>query len=151
MNARSTPRTLETRLGRLALPFLLGIGLSGCGLFSSGQTHTLRAHPSVPASTAELNTSEDDNGNIKLELSVEHLALPAKVAPDATVYIVWVQPGSETIQNVGALKVNDDLEAELVSLTPYRRFGLSLTPEPSARVSKPTHEAVFTIDVDLGD
>lgn len=125
--------------------------LSGCGLFSSGKQFTLRAAPSVPASVGELQTCDDDNGNVRLALSAEHLAPPAKIAPDASVYVAWVQPGSGSIQNVGAIKVSDDLEGELQTLTPYRRFAFTVTPEPSSRVTKPTHEAVFSSDVDLGE
>lgn len=129
----------------------LSVGLVGCGLFGGGHTQVMNASPSVPSSKGELRTSEDDNGNIRLALQVEHLAPPAKVAPDATVYVTWIQPGSEFIQNVGALKIGDDLTAKLETLTPYRSFALTVTPEPSSRVSKPTHEAVFRSTVDLGN
>ena len=129
----------------------LAASLGGCGLFGGGNVRAMRPSPGIPSGQGELHTDEDDNGNTLLKVSVKYLAHPSKVAPDATTYVAWVQPGSLSVQNAGAIKVDDDLEGTLETLTPFRRFAFSVTPEPSARGNKPTHEPVFTADVDLGD
>jgi hypothetical protein len=79
---------------------------------------------------------------------VKHLAPPSKMVSDATVYVVWIKPGDAAIQNVGALTLNENLEGRLDTVTPHRRFMVSVTPEPGARGAQPTHEAVFTSSVE---
>jgi hypothetical protein len=121
----------------------------GCGLFGGGSdVKTLRASPSIPSGAGTVEATTEGNGNTRLSIRVEHLAPPARVAPDATVYVAWVQPGSAVIQNVGALSVNDDLEGHLDTVTPHKRFAIMITPEPSAAGSRPTHESVFNGEVD---
>lgn len=105
----------------------------------------------VPASQGTVEASDEDNGNTNIAVKVKHLAPPSKVAADATIYVVWVRPRNAGIQNVGALSLNEDLEGTLNAVTPHRRFSLLVTPEASARVSQPTHAAVFTSEVDRGD
>ena len=102
----------------------------------------------VPASEGTITATEGDNGNTKLEIQVKHLAEPSRVASDATVYVVWIQPRDGATQNVGALTLNDDLEGTLNTITPYRLFSVSVTPEPSGLGAKPTHAPVFTAEVD---
>ena len=87
------------------------------------------------------------NGNTEVEVRVKHLSPPSKVAADAIVYVVWIQPRNAEIQNVGALQVDADLVGKLNTTTPHRAFTLSVTPEPGARMAAPTHGAVFTTEV----
>ncbi len=75
------------------------------------------------------------------------MSSPSKVAADASVYVVWIQARNAEIQNVGALQVDEDLVGKLNTTTPYRAFTLTVTPEPSARMAAPTHDAVFTSEV----
>jgi hypothetical protein len=120
----------------------------GCGIFGGGSLQTMRSNPSIPSSEGTVKSWLEDNGNVRLAINVKHLPHPAKVTPEATLYVVWVQPGSEVVQNVGALVVDDDLEGSLETTTPHKRFQLTVTPEPSAGGSRPTHDPVFTADVD---
>lgn len=94
-----------------------------------------------------VQVTEGDNGNTQLEVRVKHLSSPSKVAADASVYVVWVQPRNGEIQNVGALRVDEDLVGILETTTPHRSFTVTITPEPSSRMAAPTHPAVFTSEV----
>jgi hypothetical protein len=102
----------------------------------------------VPASEGTVKASQAENGNTALDVQVKHLAPASKLAGDATVYVVWLQPLNARPQNVGALTLNHDLEGRLETLTPHRKFKLTVTPEPSGQVAVPTHDAVFTAEVD---
>jgi hypothetical protein len=102
----------------------------------------------VSASEGTVRVAEGDNGNTKVFVRVKHLAPPSKLAADATVYVVWIQPREGETQNAGALTLNKDLEGSLDTLTPHRRFKLTVTPEPSGQVANPTHEPVFTYNVE---
>jgi hypothetical protein len=117
--------------------------------FGCGSNKAMKSGYGVPASEGTIKTSEGDNGNTILEIQVKHLAEPSRMASDATVYVVWVQSSDGARQNVGALTLNDNLEGTLKTVTPYRRFSVSVTPEPSGQVSQPTHQPVFTSEVDL--
>ena len=125
--------------------------LVGCGLFSGSKNETMRPAAGNIAGEGNVKAKEGANGNTELEVRVKHLAPPTKLASDASVYVVWIQPGDGAIQNVGALEVDDDLVGELRTTTAHRAFKLSVTPEPSARMEKPTHAAVFTSEVNLDD
>jgi hypothetical protein len=81
----------------------------------------------------------DSNGNTEVELLVKHLSPPSQVASDASIYVVWIRPH------------NENLVGKFNTTTPHRTFMLMVTPEPSARMSQPTHDAVFTTEVAMAD
>ncbi len=107
--------------------------------------------PAVPASQGSVQATLGDNGNTNVAVRVKHLAAPENVAADAKVYLVWIQPHHGDKQSVGALVLNNDLEGSLDAVTPHRQFRVLVTPEPTALVAQPTHEPVFTADVERGE
>lgn len=112
------------------------------------QTQTMQSAAKVPASQGTIKATVGDNDNTKVSIRVKHLAPPSKIASDATIYVVWLQPRNGAKQNIGALVLNDNLEGSLDTVTPHRRFLITVTPEPGGRVSEPTHEPVFTADIE---
>jgi hypothetical protein len=121
---------------------------AGCGLFGgSAPKQTMLTSAENTSGEGTVQAKAGDNDNTKLEVEVKHLSSPSKVAADASVYVVWIQPRNGEIQNVGALKVDDDLLGRLSTTTPHRAFTVTVTPEPSARMAAPTHKAVFTAEV----
>lgn len=130
----------------VALPAVVALSgmQSGC---SSPQK--MRSASGVPASEGTVDATVGDNGNTNLAVRVKHLAAPSRMASEATVYVVWVQPPNANMQNVGALTLNDNLEGSLDTVTPQSRFWLSVTPEASGTAERPTHTAVFTAEVDV--
>ncbi len=132
-----------------ALAALVGTQV-GCQdlMFWRSKPQAMHSGEEVPASEGTVRVSEGDNGNSKVSIRVKHLASPSRIASDSTVYVVWIQPMDGDRQNVGALTLNKDLEGSLDTLTPHRRFKLSVTPEPSREVAEPSHEPVFTYNVE---
>jgi hypothetical protein len=100
-----------------------------------------------PASEGTALLADAPNGNTALRLKVKHLAPAKKVVEDAEVYVVWVQPEDGQPQNVGVLTVNDELEGMLNTVTPFKKFRVTVTPEKSGQVQEPTNEEVFSSDV----
>ncbi len=101
----------------------------------------------TPAAEGMVSTRRGENDNIVVRVTVKHLAPPSRLASGAETYVVWMDaPGLEP-QNVGALKVDDDLEGMLEFVTPHRVFRVIVTPEAHATVGTPTHHAVFTADI----
>src|SRR5437868_3768680 len=74
-----------------------------------------------PAADAQLTHEKDDNGNVKLKIHVYHLAKPDSLTPPRDAYVVWIEPNGEPPQNMGAIKVNDNLESEFQTRTPFKR------------------------------
>lgn len=132
-----------------ALAVLVGTQL-GCQKLAFWRPKPQEMHSAseVPASEGTVQVLVGANDNRKVSVRVKHLAQPSKMAPDATVYIVWIKPEGSDPQNVGALILNEDLEGRLETLTPHHRFRVSVTPEPNSRAIQPSHEPVFTYAVE---
>lgn len=136
----------------IAFVSLIAAGLTGCGMFGgSDAQHPMQASSENTSGEGTVEATLGANGNTDVEVLVKHLSVPSKVAADASVYVVWLQPVNAQIQNLGALEVDDDLVGRFNTSTPHRAFKLSITPEPSARMSAPTHDAVFSSEVALND
>ncbi|MCK9462457.1 MAG: hypothetical protein M0R80_22780 [Proteobacteria bacterium] len=138
-------KTKPPVLRRMVLAvFVPGILAIASAPFGCDTTQQLLSDSDVPASQGTVTVGAADNGNTDVTVRVKHLAPPAKLAPEAKIYVVWIQPKDGAKQNVGALTLNDELEGSLATLTPHRRFLLTVTPEPGGRVIAPTHSPVFT-------
>jgi len=85
--------------------------------------------PDIPAAEGVVRATSGANGNTRLHIFVRHLAKPEKVRPDATTYVVWVQPAGGLPQNMGALKVDEDLRGSLETITPLKSFDVFITLE----------------------
>ena len=138
-------KKIESVLPRLALSFSLpALFVVAFAPLGCDTTQSMLSDSDVPASQGTVTVGAADNGNTDVTVRVKHLALPAKVASGAKIYVVWIQPTNGEKQNVGALALDDNLEGTLKTVTPHRRFLLTVTPEPGGRAKAPTHEPVFT-------
>jgi hypothetical protein len=149
---RFTRSGLDRPIRVLALASLASLGL--LAFSQPGCATPKQSMESSVANTSGEGTVEakaGPNDNTQIEVRVKHLSAPARVASDASVYVVWIQPRNAEIQNVGALQVDADLVGKLNTTTPHRTFTLTVTPEPSARMAAPTHGAVFTAEVNRAD
>jgi len=104
----------------------------------------------TPAAEGSVTTNRGQNGNTHLEIAVNYLAPPQKMAKDAAVYVVWVAPqaGSKS-QNIGALKVGEGRTGRLDTTTPLTDFEVRITPESAATVEAPSGEAVMSGHIQL--
>jgi hypothetical protein len=97
----------------------------------------------APAAEGKVITSTDPNGNTEVEVQVKHLAGADKLTPPRAVYLVWVQARGKDPELLGALKVNDKLEASLKSATPYKEFDILVSAEDSAQATTPSSTVVL--------
>lgn len=126
---------------------MLGLVLNACALFQEKKT-ALEVSQRVPAAEGQLRAGGTDNDNTKIELMVKHLATPDKIEPDATTYMVWARPSANSpAQALGALKVDNDLNAKLETVTPLKNFELFVTAEASPLVTDPEGEALLWTNV----
>jgi hypothetical protein len=131
----------------LALLVVLACASALPAVGCSGPTK-MTASPSTPFTEGEVDASYKMNGNGSVTVRVKNLGDPAKLNKAATTYVVWLTPeGSNAAQNAGALKVDGSMEGELEFKTPFKKFNITVTPEPSADVTAKSGNAVLTADV----
>jgi hypothetical protein len=138
-------------LGFLFPTLLLLTSCATIGLSGGGRTTNMSGSPDLPAAQGTVRTGTSSNGNTRVDISVKHLAPPSKIDPNATVYVVWVkgtEDGAST-QSLGALKLNENLEGTLVTVTPLRTFDLMVTPESSQLATSPTGKTVLNARVSM--
>lgn len=138
-------RSVLFAAGLLAAP-LLTTTVSGCA-----KPDKMHASAAVPASEGTVRATEGTDGNTDVTLWVKHLADPARVQGDSTTYVVWFQAVGAKPQNVGAMAVDANLEGRFDGSTPHKRFWVTVTPEPAATADQPTHDAVFSSEVDRSE
>jgi hypothetical protein len=130
---------------------LLGLGLvlAACGGKSRTASFPFEASSVTPAAMGEVVTGTDANGNTRVSVDVQHLAPADRVAPGATVYVVWVTDvaAGATAHNLGALRVDKDLRGKLEAATPLRTFDLTITAEPSPGGEAPSGLPVLKVRV----
>jgi hypothetical protein len=119
--------------------------------WSSGKEYHMTASNSVPAATGIVKVEKDkDNGNMKLDIKVDHLANPSSLTPPADAYIVWVRPSGGAAVKQGAIRVRKDLTGELKTVTVSKDFDLLITAEQSESVSMPSGMEVLHTHVSAG-
>ena len=132
----------------LGLALVAGLTTAGCMMGPQKTAQPLKSSPSMPGAEGVVTATKGANGNTTLVIRVKHLAPASKVAGDATVYVVWVEPVGGSPQNVGVLAVDSDLQGTLTTITPHSSFRVLITPEPSGQMDSPSHDEVFSSDVE---
>ena len=118
------------------LALLLIVGMSTA---SAAVTLALRSSPEIPAAQGTVRLRDTRNGNVEIKLRVHHLAPPGRISPGASVFVVWARglaPGAEA-QNLGALKVDKNLNGTFTAVTAMSSFDLFMTCEQSHTVTAP--------------
>lgn len=141
-------------MNRFVTVILAGIlSLSCSSMMGNGDTQELQltGTPGLPSVQGSAKVSTTDDGNTQIDLNVKHLAPPEKVKVDATAFVVWVQDSNSGSQpdNLGALKVDKDLNGSMKALTSLRSFDLYVTAEPSATTDQPSGDALLRTNVEM--
>jgi hypothetical protein len=118
----------------------------GC---SHAQTTKLTTAENAPAAMGSVKTTQGENGNTEVTVTVEHLAPPARIASGASTYVVWAKPASQDApQNLGAMTVDDALNGKLQTKTALTRFDLMIAAEPTPTIAQPNGAPVMQAHVD---
>lgn len=99
----------------------------------------LGSSTAIPAAQGDARVRTTQNGNTEVRLRISHLAPPGRIVSGAEVFVVWLRgqaPGDE-VRNMGALKVNDKLNAKFTATTPMKSFDMFITCEQSQTVTLP--------------
>lgn len=119
--------------------FLIVVALLAIWPMSSGKKYQMTADASVPAASGEIAVQTDkSNGNMKVDIKVDHLAQPANLTPPENAYVVWIRPSGEEAHKQGSLGVDKDLKGELRVITNSKNFDVFITAEQSGSVTTPS-------------
>jgi len=110
--------------------------------------HMKNVSTTQPAADAELTHQKDDNGNVKVKIHFYHLARPDSLTPAKDAYVVWIEPNGQPPQNMGTIKVNDNLESEFQTRTPFKVFKIYVTAEEGPKVTTPSSDHILEANVD---
>jgi hypothetical protein len=129
---------------------LYAIGLTFallCTIAYAAKKYPMTAASIVPGARAQVEISQDGNGNTKVKMTVEHLANPANLTPPATGYVVWLRERNGDSENQGQLKMNKNLEANFETVTPFKSFDVFVTAESDFGIKGPFGAQVLTATV----
>jgi len=116
--------------------------------FSSGKHYPMTNDPSVPGASGTVTVQKDkENGNLKVEVKVEHLANPASLTPPANTYLVWVHANGSDAVKEGAIRVDKNLSGDLKVVTTSKEFDIFITPEQSESAATPGNLQVLRAHV----
>lgn len=100
-----------------------------------------------PAASGLVNAELDDNGNSRVELQLEHLALPGTLSPPRATYVVWAESQFGRQVLLGRLAVAaDDRSAEWEGTVPFEKFRMIVTAEDIAWPERPREPYVVQTD-----
>jgi hypothetical protein len=116
--------------------------------FASAKEYPMTSAVGVPAATGIVRVQRaKDNGNMKLDIKVEHLARPASLTPSANNYLVWIRPNGGEAFKQGAIGVGKNLSGELRLETVSKDFDVFITAEQSDSVTVPSSVEVLSAHV----
>src|SRR5262245_57589178 len=123
------------------------LAFNGCGTMSKEQTWSMNTTERTPAAEGKVKVKAEKSGNTRVKVEVAHLAPPATVFEEASMYVVWLKPQTGDAQNVGVLRLGNDLKGELETRTAFKDFSVIVTAERDANVTIPSPHSVMNTQV----
>jgi hypothetical protein len=99
--------------------------------------HTEKTKTAFSA-TAKVEVETGNKANRELKVEAERLTPPSAVFEGTSAYVVWLKPADGKPVNIGELKPDKDLKAELATSTSYTTFEILVTAENDAQTTRPT-------------
>jgi hypothetical protein len=116
--------------------------------FGSAKDYQMTSAVGVPGAAGMVKVQRaKDNGNMKLDIRVDHLARPASLTPSANYYLVWIRPNGGDAFKQGAIGVDKNLHGELRLETVSKDFDVFITAEQSDSVTVPSSVEVLSAHV----
>jgi hypothetical protein len=126
------------------------VALLGVWPFTGSKEYHMTSGIGVPAATGTVKAERSkDNGNIKLDIKVDHLARPSSLTPSANDYLVWIRPNGGEAFKQGAIGVGKNLSGELKLETVSKDFDVFITAEQSNSVTSPSNVEVLRAHISM--
>ena len=124
------------------------VGLMLLWPFGAGSKKiSMTAAKEVPAAHGTVAVKTGRNGNTDVNITTKSLAQPSALTPPAETYVVWFQPPDQSPKNMGALRVDNNLNGKLDTVAPYRQFKVFITAEKQQTVASPHGTKLLTANV----
>jgi hypothetical protein len=102
-----------------------------------------------PGARGTIHTDNDDNGNTRIKVEVEHMATPQQLNPPHQNYVVWIQQEGQPPKILGELNVDKEhADGKLEGLTPAKVFDVIVTAEDQRNPMTPSGTVVLQGHVD---
>jgi hypothetical protein len=115
------------------------------------QTWTLHSQETSPAPgpspKGKVEIATGDQGNRDLKVEAKNLMPPDNAFPGSSTYVVWLKPADGHALNIGVLKPDKNLNAELKTKTPFTNFTVMVTAEHGAQPLRPSANEVLKADI----
>lgn len=118
-----------------------------CSVVMVAKQFPMTASSAVPAARGHVDVDKDKNGNLQVNVHVEHLANPQNLTPAASSYVVWVQDKAGSAENKGQIKVDKDLNGKFEMTTSMKSFDLFVTGEKDFNVKAPNGAEVLRASI----
>ncbi len=116
--------------------------------FPSAKDYQMTPGVDVPASAGTVKIHKDqDNGDTKVDIKVDHLARPSSLTPSADVYLVWIRPNGGEALKQGVIGVDKNLSGELKMETVSKDLDVFITAEQGASATFPSNVEVLRTHV----
>jgi hypothetical protein len=133
-------------LTRLLSAAVLGLCLlSGCG----GGTVNFTGNQRVVGADGEARWEEIAGGAILVELKMEHLPPPGRIASGLTTYVVWFAPSGSTPSRAGTLEYDEgDRTGRMSATNATKQFQVIVSAERNLQIASPSDYVVARFDID---
>ena len=116
------------------------------GLLAMGCAKNVRftALPLAQGGRANVKVELTYDRNNTLEVKLEGVPEPSSLKAEYTRYVLWAAtPDRQDMVNIGQLRVDEEKNAAIKTLTPFRSFRLFITAEASGDVTTPGPDTLF--------
>jgi len=122
------------------------VGVLALGLLAAGCAKNVRftALPLAKGGKANVKVELTYDRNNTLEVKLEGMPEPSSLKAEYTRYVLWAAtPDRQDIVNIGQLRVDEEKNATIKTLTPFRTFRLFITAEAAGDVTTPGPDTLF--------
>jgi hypothetical protein len=103
----------------------------------------------VPSAEGYVKMKTDKNKNYVIKIEIFNLALPGKLNPPKSVYVVWMDDGNNNIKNMGQVKsstafMSKALKASFENISSFRPIKIFITSEYEANVQVPSQDVILS-------
>jgi hypothetical protein len=125
-----------------AIPILAAL----CGMLACATPIPFLPSSENPAAAGQMHAKLDDNGNSRVDLELEHLALPTTLTPPRVTYVVWAESQFGRQVLLGRIAVNKDRSALWEGTVPFDKFRMMVTAEDIAWPERPREPYIVQTD-----
>ena len=111
-------------------------------LLSCATSATFKTSKIVPSAIGEVKVKGADNGNFRVTVRVEHMAMADKLTPPAKCYVVWTKTSAGEY-NIGTLSVSESLEGSLEAESTYEPDRILVSAESDEKATKKSKRVVL--------